>query len=127
MDRFNISRAVTQAVDIFNYDQLPISITYTDPEQSNGPIDLTDVKFEFFLQLAGKPIASYSIDKNVMTNTFLSKTGVDKNILNMQLMFEDIRDNKISIQSVYNLVQVVTDADNYRYAQVIYQINVRNY
>lgn len=127
-ERFNTSRAVKQPVDIYNYDQLPISLTYTDPTLPGTPaIDITDVKLEFFLQRGGATIATYSIDKNVLSNTYLSKTGVDVNVLNMQPMWEDIRDNKITMQADYNLVQVVTDADDYKYVQVVYEINARNY
>jgi len=120
--------AVKQPVDIYNLDQLPLSLTYTDPETvGTPPIDLTDVKFEFLLQRGGKTEATYSLDKNVMSNSFIQKTGDDINILNMQSMFEDIRDNKITLQAEYQLIQVVTDADNYKYVQVVYLINARNY
>lgn len=126
MSRFNTSRAVQQPVDIFNYDALPLSLTYTSPSSGN-PIDLTAWKFEFFLEAAGRSVAEYSINANVMTTTHLAKTGADDNVLNMQAMWEDIRDNKITVNGEYKLVQLATDADANKYVQVVYLINAGHY
>ena len=126
MTRFNTSRAVQQAVDIFNHDGLPLSLTYTSPSTGN-PIDLTAWKIEFFLEYGGQQIAEYSINANVMTATHLAKTGVSHNVLNMQAMWEDIRDNKIKVNGEHKLIQLVTDADSIKYVQVVYLINAGHY
>mgnify|MGYP000896496190 FL=1 len=126
MNRFNTSRAVQQPVDIFNYDALPLSLTYTSPT-SGGAIDLTAWKFEFFLEYAGQRKATYTILPSEMTTTYLAKTGADDNVLNMQAMWEDIRDNKITVKGEYKLIQLATDADGNKYVQVVYLINAGNY
>lgn len=126
MTRFNTSRAVQQPVDIFNLDQLPLSLTFTDPT-TNGPIDLTTWRFDFFLEFAGQQKTSYSIAANVMSTSMLVKTGDDKNILNMQAMWEDIRNNKTAVQGEYKLIQFVTDASARQYVQVVYLINAGKY
>lgn len=126
MNRLNTSRAVQQPVDIFNYDQLPLSLTFTDLT-TGLPIDLTAVRFDFFLEFAGKQIANYAIPKNAMTTTHLAKTGDDKNVLNMQAMWEDIRNNKITAGGEYKLIQFVTDASDFQYVQVVYLINAGKY
>jgi hypothetical protein len=56
---------------------------------------------------------------------FLSKTGGDVNVLNMEPMFEDIRDNYPA--GIYRLVQVVTDPDSKKYAYIVYTINAERY
>lgn len=123
--RFNTSNAVRQPVDIYNFDQLPLSLKFTDA--NSAPIDLTNVKFEFYLQAGKVSKKTYTIDKNQMTATYLAKTGADKNELNMQAMFEDIRDTIVPKLEPHELVQVVTDADDYTYVQVVYQINAGKY
>lgn len=126
MTRFNTSRAVQQPVDIFNLDQLPLSLTFKDPTD-NTPIDLTPWRFDFYLEYAGQRKATYTIAANVMSTSNLVKSGDDNNVLNMQAMWEDIRNNKTAVQGEYKLIQFVTDASSFQYVQVVYLINAGKY
>jgi len=123
MENINTSRAQQVSVDIFNYDNIPLAGTYTS---GASPIDLTDYKFEFFLYQEGAVIETYTIDAGDLSATYLSKTGAGVNVLNMELMFEDIRDNAVEGVPL-RLVQVVTDDDGKTYAYVIYNINAKHY
>jgi len=118
----NTSRAKQVNVDIFNYDNIPLSATYTS---SGSPINLTDYKFEFFLYQNLSLERNYVIDAGELSTTHLSKTGVDINVLNMKAMFEDIRDKTQHL--IYRLVQVVTDPDGKTYAYVVYNIDAKRY
>jgi len=123
MESINTSRAQKVTVNIFNYDNIPLAGTYT----SNAvAIDLTDYKFEFFLYQENALTETYTIDAGDLSSTFLTKTGVGVNVLNMEAMFEDIRDNAVAGVPL-RLVQVVTDDDGKKYAYVIYTINANNY
>jgi hypothetical protein len=119
----NTSRAKQVNVDIFNYDDIPLAGTY-----SSGltPLDLTGFKMQFFLSLKGIAKVTYSIAAGEMETTFLKKTGAGLNILDMQKMWEDIRDHSIQ-DAAYKLVQVVTDPAGKTYVYAVYNINAKHY
>lgn len=120
----NTSRAQSVAVKIYDYDNLPLALTYST---GGTPINLTNYKFEFVLKNGRTEIETYTIDAGDLSTDFLSKTGASVNVLNMEAMFEDIRDNKVSVGGKYTLIQVVTDTDSNPYAHIIYTIDAREY
>lgn len=125
----NTSRAQYVNASIFNYDQLPVSLEYTneaDP-QNPVPLDLTDYRFDFYLKdISDVTRLEYSIAAGVLTNDYLQKTGDDTNILNLQNMLEDLR-AKSDPATAYRLIQIATNPQAQVYAQIIYQINVGQY
>lgn len=122
VQELNTSRAQQVKVDIFNYDDIPLSAVYTS---SSSPIDLTDYKFQFFLYLQDTIVETYELAEGDLLSEFLEKTGDDLNVLNMQAMWQDIRDNTSAKK--YRLVQVVTDPNDKKYVHVIYLINAERY
>lgn len=125
----NTSRAQYVPASIFNYDQLPVSLEYTDEDDPLNPVpvDLTDYRFDFYLKdNTNATKLEYSIAAGVFTNAYLQKTGGSVNVLNIQGMLEDLR-AKSSPSTAYRLIQVVTNPSNQVYTQVIYQINVGQY
>lgn len=127
MATLNTSRAERVTVDIYNYDNLPLALTYTTGTPAVA-VDLTDYQFEFILNSkAGVELASYSIYAGDLSTDYLSKTGDDVNVLNMEAMFEHIRDNYITEGERYTLIQVVTDDDGNPYVHVIWTINAKQY
>lgn len=115
----SISEDVT--VDIFNHNDIPLAATYTS---ESLPIDITDYKFEFILRLDGKDERTYTIDAGVVSTEFLEKNGADNNILNMEKMFEDIRDK--ATHPSYKLLQKVT-ANGKTFVYITYTINAKRY
>jgi len=123
MNTINTSRAKQVTVDIYNHDNIPLAGTYT----SNAvAIDIIDYKFEFFLYRQNNLIETYTIEAGELSSEYLSKTGDDDNVLNMELMFENIRDNAI-VGVASRLVQVVTDPDGKTYVYITYNINAKQY
>lgn len=127
MSTLDTSKAKTVCLCIHNYDDIPLSLTYSNKNPVT-PINLTDYKFEFFLNQNKTPVTSYEIDAGVLATGFLTKTGDNINILNMRAMFEDIRDNNLEPGVIkYKLIQVVTDGDGNKYVHVVYIIDARRY
>jgi hypothetical protein len=120
----NTSRAKRVTVDIYDYDNLPLALTY---KTGGVAIDLTDYKFEFFLKDGNQQIENYVIEAGDLSTSHLSKTGTGLNVLNMEGMFEDIRDNQVVAGGKYELVQVVTDDNGIPYAHIIYSVNAKQY
>jgi hypothetical protein len=118
----NTSRAQSVTVDVFNYDTIPLAATYTS---GGAPIDLTQYKFDFILSFNGATQTTYTIAAGELTSAYLSKTGVGVNVLDMEKMFEHIRDN--ATHSRYKLLQVVTDPAQSQYVYIIYTINAKRY
>lgn len=126
MSTINTSRAKQVGVRIFDFDNIPISATYT----TNGvAIDLTNYSFEFHLKTGQKLLKTYSIASGSLTSTYLNKTGDDINVLEMEAMWEDIRNSQVdTIKSkVYRLIQVVTDSSNIHYVYIVYNIHADKY
>jgi hypothetical protein len=124
MTNLNTSRAQTVVVDIFNLDNIPLSAVYT----SGGvAVDLTGYKFVFQLLEKDVKKKEYTLDAGVLATAFLSKTGADVNVLNMEAMFQDIQGLVIPSMDLYRLLMVVTDPDNKTYVHIIYKINARRY
>lgn len=124
----NTSRAKSAEVRMKDYDTIPLSAVYKDVSipGSPTPIDLTNYKFEFFLKLMADLIHTYSINAGVLTSDFLEKTTVDKNVLNMQLMWEDIRP-RLSFGSEYRLIMLVTHPTGEKYVHINYHVIGGNY
>jgi len=128
MENINTSRAQYVSVDIFDYDNLPLSAVYTDKSNANAAIDLTDWKFRFILKERESIIKEYLIDAGDLTSTYIDKTGADLNVLDMKKMWEDIRDAQVKVSEAgYRLVQVVTDDDDETYTHIDYTINGKRY
>lgn len=122
----NTSKAKIVPIIIYNYDNIPLSITYT-AKSPVAPIDLTNYSFNFILKNNKTTVKNYEITAGDLSTAFLSKVGADVNTLDMQLMFQDIRDNHLSQGSEYRLIQVVTDPSNNIYVHIVYVIDVRRY
>jgi len=120
----NTSRAKTVTVDIYDYDNLPLALTYTS---SAVPIDLTDYKFQFILKNGSDELETYTLDAGDLSSAHLAKTGADLNVLTMEPMWEDIRDNQVTQGGRYTLIQIVTDPDDNPYAHIIWTINAKQY
>lgn len=119
LQKIDTSRAREVSIDVHNYDNLPLAQTYTT---SGVAIDLTGYAFTFYLEQNSTPKKTYSILAGDLVSDFLTKTGADLNVLNMQLMFQDIRDNIIYGTPV-KLVQVVVDNNGNQYVHLVYNIN----
>ena len=120
----NTSRAQQVIVNLFDYDSINLSLTYTD---ANGaPLDLTQYKFRFVLNTLNNGfLFEYVINAGDLSTTYLSKTGASHNVLNMQLMFEDLRD-RVNVSQA-KLIQVVTDTQNLTFVHIVYTINASRY
>src|SRR3981081_4295976 len=88
-------------VKLWDYNSLNITHNWKDNTIPTAPVDIdfSNYKFEFFL-LSIPPggttstvVTNYSINAGVLSTAFLSKTGTNHTVLNMSLMFQDIRDN----------------------------------
>lgn len=122
IETINTSRAKTVEVDIFNYDDIPLSGTYTS---GGTPIDLTDYKFSFHLFRDDTLIETFTIEAGEMITTYLEKKGTDNNILDMEKLFEHLQ-GTITYKEA-KLIQVVTDPDDKTYAYIIFRINAKRY
>jgi len=127
-DILNISRAKTVNIDLFNYDQIPLSLKYSDTTVPSAPvaINITGYAFDFYLYEKEEIIQEYSIAAAVLSTAYLSKTGTGMHTLNTQLMWEHIK-SKVQVGAKYRLVQVVTDSSANRYVHIVYNINAKRY
>lgn len=123
----NTSKSKEVTVNISDYDNIPLSFkiydTSVDPKVV---IDLTDYKFSFALKQENIQKALYEIAAAEMSTAFLSKTGTSNEVLNMQLMWEDVR-TKCVIETKYRLVLVVTRPDATIYTYTVFKINAINH
>lgn len=122
----NTSRAKQVDVEIFDHDNIPLSATYT---ASAVAIDLTNYRFDFYLKRDQTLLKTYTIAAGSLTSTYLNKTGGSVNILEMEAMWEDIRDNHIDVErsKAYRLIQVVTDGSLIPYTYIVYNIHADEY
>lgn len=120
----NTSKAKTVVVDLFDYDNIPLSAVYTS---ATVAIDLTQYKFQFLFKERDTLRKTYTIDAGELSNSFLSKTGAGTNVLNMEAMFEDLRGLVLPGATQCRLLQVVTDPDNKTYVYIVYQIHADRY
>lgn len=128
MSEINTSRAKNVTVRIYDYDNLPLSATYSDKTDPLNiiPIDLTDYKFEFVFKIGSTTKKTYSINAGDLTSTFINKTGADLNIIAFEAMWEDLR--PLAKQGLVNrLIQVVTDTTGNPYVHIVYNIDARQY
>lgn len=127
MSIVNTSRAQEVTVELYKGNDIPLTLVYTDVTSDPAvAINITDYKFDFLLKQGEKEVATYSIDAGDTSSTYLSKTGSDHNILNMQFMWEAIRD-AVTLLKQYTLVQTVTDSDGKTYVHIVYKIDARTY
>ena len=124
MSDITTSRAKQVSVDLFNYDSTNFALTYTS---LGVPINLTNYSMRFILEdTNGLKICDYVLPQSV-NGTFLVRSGASMNILDMSLMFKDIRDVKVKVPKMCRLVQVVTDPDGNVFVHVVYNINIARY
>ena len=121
----NTSRAKKVEVNVLDYDNIAFSLTYTDSVAA--PIDLTNYKFKFVLESTSNvSLATYEIPAGTMSTAYLSKGGTSNSVLDMENMFEDIRDNKVSTGQV-KLIQIVTNDAGLTFVHIVYRINANKY
>lgn len=121
MSTINTSRAATINIDLFDIDDIPLSLAYTN-KQTNEAIDITDYSFTFRLMDGNTKVAEYSIAAGVVTSDYLSKNA---NIINTKAMWEDIQ-AKVSPKN-YRMMQIVIDSEGNKFVHIIYNINARKY
>lgn len=128
MSTINTSKSKEVTVNISDYDNIPLSIiTYDTSVEPKEVIDLTGYKFAFYLKQDNlHQKASYVIEAAEMNTAFLSKTGTSNEVLNMQLMWEDVR-TKCSAGTKYKLIMVVTRPDATTYTYAVFKINASNH
>jgi hypothetical protein len=133
MSTLNTSRAKEVRVNIFDHDNLPLSFKFTDKTVPLVPVplDITGYKFEFFLMHLEADVTSYTIDAGQLATTYLNKLqsvalGV-YDVLDMQAMFEHIRDEIVSEGTIYKLVMNVIDDLAREYVYVIMNIYAERY
>ena len=120
----NTSRAKQVDVEIFDYDNLPLSATYTS---DSTPINLTNYRFDFYLKRDHLLIKTYSIGAGSLSSTFLNKTGGSVNVLEMEAMWENIQTLVEPERSkLYRLIQVVTESST-PYVYIVYNIHAAKY
>lgn len=126
--QIDTSRAKEVPITFFDYDTLPLVVTYRDKSipASPVPIDLTNYKFEFILKNNATIVANYSIAAGSLTSAFMTKQGSSHETLNFQLMWQDVRKKVKPGQSV-RLIQVVTDTTNNPYVHLVYLIDAKQY
>lgn len=127
METLDISRASRATIRINDYDQIPLTLEYNTTDTPAVPIDIRNYIFSFDLKAGNNTdtVKQYVLGP-ANASTFLSIAGADNNILNMQKMFEDIRD-LITFNVQYRLIQCVTDAGGNKLVHVIYSIDDKRY
>lgn len=127
MATINTSRAKEVTVNISDYDNLPLSLTMYDISVSpKVVIDLSAYKISFDLKEDVNLKANYTINASELSTAFLSKLGSSHEVLNMQLMWENIR-TKCLTGIVFRLIMSVTRPDGTTYVYTVYKINASNY
>lgn len=121
------SRAQKVIVNINNYDQIPLQLTYNDVTNPNAPvaIDIRPYTFSFDLlsSTVPEPVQNYTLLPNG-SSAFLRITGTGNNIIDMSAMWRDIQQNQLTLKgTAYRLVQLVTDNAGNSFVHVIYSIN----
>lgn len=123
----NISRAARVTIDINDYDQIPLTLAYTDTSDPNAPapIDIRTYKFSFDLKAGTTTpvVKNYTLLPDG-SSAFLSVTGDAHNILDMSLMWADIK-TTITFNGDYRLIQLVTDTLGNSFVHCIYTINAK--
>lgn len=126
MDKLNISRAKKVTIDINDYDPIPLTLAYVDSSDPAHPIpiDLRTYGFSFDFKQGQTATAkkNYSLPP-AGSSDFLSITGDDHNILDMTLMWADIKANQTTFNGQYRLIQLVTDNNGYSFVHLIYYVN----
>lgn len=123
----NISRAALVNININDYDQIPLTLTYTDTTDPMVPvpIDIRTYAFSFDLKAGNtNPVVKNYPLAPAGSSAFLSVTGADHNILDMSLMWADIK-SIITFDGDYRLIQLVTDNLGNSFVHVIYTINAK--
>jgi hypothetical protein len=124
----NISRAAKVSITINNYDQIPLSLTYSDNSNpgSPTPIDIRTYAFSFDLKAANSDVVmkNYALPAGGPSTDYLAVTGTDHNILSMAGMWNDIK-VEVPYSGQYRLIQLVTDNNGNQFVHIIYTILVQ--
>lgn len=122
----NISRAKNVTVNMNDYDDIPLTLTYTDSTDPNDvqPIDIRPWAFSFDFKTGEEP----AVKKNYLlpasgSSDFLAVTGNFHNVLDMTLMWKDIKLTQVAFNGQYRLIQLVTDNLGNKFVHIIYTIN----
>lgn len=118
--KIDTSRAQEVSVDIYNYDDIPLSLDYS---VDNVPEDLLPYKFVFIAEQNGNNLVTYQINAGEVSNDFLVKDG---SVLVMQGLFEDLR-TKLLYSTPVKMIMIVTDDEGKTYVHIVYNINANKY
>lgn len=125
MTTVNTSRAKDIKVDFKDIDNIPLSLVYNNGAEA---IDLDLYRFDFILKENERTIATYTILSGEAITAHLAKTGDDNNVLNMEAMFEDVRNKCVGVTGTkYRLVQKVTHPDASVFVHIRFEINAGKY
>lgn len=129
MNRLNISQAQVVDITINDYDQIPLTLTYMDNSNPMAPaaINLNGWAFSFDFKLPGSQAVkkNYTLPVGGPATAYLTVTGTDNNVLNMEGMWQDIKDNQVAFNGTYRLIQQVTDNNGNIFVHIIYQISAQ--
>ncbi|MEO0312287.1 MAG: hypothetical protein RIQ89_1944 [Bacteroidota bacterium] len=120
----NTSRAKKVDVNISDYDNIPLSMRLYDTSVTpKVVIDISSHGFTFYLKQGKTEKKAYTLLSGQASGDFLSRVGTE--ILNMQLMWQDIRD--ILKTGTGRLIMVVTRPDTTVYTYIVFNINGKQY
>lgn len=120
----NTSRARKVDVNFSDYDTIPLSFKLNDISVTpKVPIDLSGYGFSFHLKYGEQEKKVYPIAAGQNSTDYLSRPTAF--VLDMKLMWDDIRDNYFNQGN--RLIMVVTMPDSQIYTYIVFNINGSKY